>query len=120
MAKETAKKKKVAAKSSPKPKTMAARRTTSPSPVTARRTRTVTPNGPTVRKSIVSAILSTRKKTFTSTDIAEASNASHRHSRRTLSVLADQRILIVERTQAPFQYRVVNRDRLREASYRAN
>lgn len=105
--------KKVAAE---KPKTMAARRTTTP--VVARKTTTV--SSPTVRKSIVSAILSTKKKSFTSSDIAEASHASPRHSRRTLSVLADQQILVVERVRAPFQYRVANRDRLREASYRAN
>lgn len=94
-------------KASAKPKTMAARRTT-----------TGTPSVPNVRKSIVTAILSTRKKTFTSTDIAEASNASPRHSRRTLTALARQRILVVEKGRAPFQYRVAARDKLRASRVR--
>ena len=100
-------KKKVATKKAAKPKTMAARRLPT----------TLTPAIPQVRKSIVSAILATKKKTFTSTDIATASRASARHSRRTLSNLAKQRVLVVEKGRAPFQYRVANREKLRETFY---
>ena len=65
-----------------------------------------------VFQSIVSSILA-RKNEFTSTEIAEASSASARHSRRTLAELAQKRVLRVQRGSAPFVYTVAQRDTLR-------
>lgn len=65
-----------------------------------------------VSRSIVSSIL-TRKNEFTSTDIAEVTGASPRHSRRTLAELVRRRVLRAQRKQTPFTYTVANRDSLR-------
>lgn len=80
---------------------------------TSRKNRTPTPS-PTgeVFRSIVSSILA-RKNEFTSTQIAEASEASPRHSRRTLAELAQKRVLKVSRDSAPFTYKVSQREALR-------
>jgi len=90
-----------------KPKTMASRR----NPVAKRAVGAVTT--PVVARQIVRGILASKKKTFTSTEIAEITDASPRHSRRTLAALADQRILTVNRAVAPFVYTVAQRERLR-------
>jgi len=74
--------------------------------------KTPTPSTGEVFRSIVSSIL-TRKKEFTSTEIAEAASASPRHSRRTLAELAQKRVLKVQRGSAPFVYTVAKRDTLR-------
>lgn len=100
--------KKTTAKKTAKPKTMASRRQTT---VATRRTGGATESA--VFKSIVSSILQTRKKTFTSTEIAQASSASPRHSRRTLAALAASNVLRVRREQAPFEYSVASRESLR-------
>lgn len=95
-----AKAKKPVKKAATKPKTMSARRT----PVTPQ----------TVGAAIVGAVLDTRKKTFTSTDIAVVSEASPRHSRRLLTALAKKRILKVSKKTTPFEYAVTNRTKLRQ------
>jgi len=78
---------------------------------TPRKTRNAIPTGE-VFRSIVSSILA-RKTEFTSTEIAEASEASPRHSRRTLAELAQKRVLRVQRGSAPFTYTVAQREALR-------
>lgn len=92
--------------STAKPKTMASRR----NPVVRRSTGATTA---VVTREIVRGILASRKKTFTSTEIAEVTAASPRHSRRTLAALANQRILTVNRSAAPFIYSVAQKARLR-------
>lgn len=107
-AKKTVKAKKAAAPkkaAAEKPKRMAARR---PAPAV-----TATPAGR-VFRSIVSTILNSQKKTFTSTEIADLSNASPRHSRRTLSQLTRASVLTVNRVAAPYKYSVRSRTSLRQ------
>lgn len=65
-----------------------------------------------VFRSIVSSVLA-RKNEFTSTEIAEASEASTRHARRTLAQLVQKRLLRVQRGSAPYVYTVAQRDALR-------
>ena len=101
-------KKTTSKKSTAKPKTMASRR----NPVVQR------PSAPTVTvpgvtQAIARGILSAPKN-FTSTDIAESTAASPRHSRRTLAALAKQRILKVNRVAAPFVYSVAQRTKLKQ------
>jgi DNA-binding IscR family transcriptional regulator len=67
-----------------------------------------------VFRSIVNSILTNNKREFTSTDIAEAASASPRHSRRTLSELAQKRVLSVKRGSSPFIYTVAQRATLRQ------
>jgi Fic family protein len=94
MAKETK-------KTAKKPKTMASRRGTV--------TKTASVFG-----AIVKTILNTKKKTFTSTEIAKASKASPRHSRRTLASLASKSVLRVKKGEAPFEYSVASRETLKK------
>lgn len=100
-------KKTASKKATAKPKTMASRR----NPVAKRPTGVSTT--PQVTQAIVRGIIASRKKNFTSTEIAEITDASPRHSRRTLAALADQRILTVNRAVAPFVYSVAEKARLR-------
>ena len=94
MAKETK-------KTAKKPKTMASRRD-------------VKVEVPKVFGSIVKTILNSKKKTFTSTEIAKAAKASPRHSRRTLASLASKNLLKVKKGEAPFEYSVASRETLKK------
>lgn len=112
MAKAKVTKKAAAKKAAPRAKKVAAEK---PKTMAARRPQTQpTRQVGEVFRTIVSTILNTRTKTFTSTYIADAACASQRHSRRTLAALADQRVLTVQRGTAPYVYRVSARARLRQ------
>jgi len=104
MAKTTKKVK--ATETQEKPKTMAARRAAP----TIQHVNTVGH----VFRNIVSTVLNAKKKTFTSTEIADMANASTRHSRRTLSDLTRRRLLTVQRGGSRFHYSVAKRGRLRQ------
>ena len=94
-------------KATAKPKTMASRR----NPTVKR----VGPGVSTadVTPALVKGIIASKMKVFTSTEIAEVTAASPRHSRRTLAALASQRILTVNKAAAPFVYSIAQPARLR-------